>query len=64
MRKIILITFCFLFFSCNINQKKSIKWSDTDQDEVFEECIEFAMEIDKMDSEQANKYCWIVLNLP
>ena len=57
MRKIILITFCFLFFSCNINQKKSIKWSDTDQDEVFEECIEFAMEIDKRDSEQANKYC-------
>ncbi len=63
MRKIILITFCFLFFSCNTNQKNSIKWTDTEKDEIFKECIRFAIEIDKMGSETANKYCYCTLDI-
>tara|TARA_B100000029_G_C16915676_1_gene719425 strand:- start:116 stop:397 length:282 start_codon:yes stop_codon:yes gene_type:complete len=63
MRKIILITFCFLSFSCNTNQKNPIKWTDKDKDEVFAECISFAMEIDKMNAEKANNYCYCALDI-
>ena len=63
MRKIILITFCFLSFSCNMNQQKSIKWSDKEKDDFFSECISFAIEIDKMNVEKANNYCYCTLDI-
>ena len=63
MRKIILITFCFLFFCCNTNQKNPVKWSDDDKDLVFQQCIAFAIEVDNMDSEKANNYCYCSLDI-
>ena len=63
MRKIILITFCFLFFCCNTNQKNPVKWTDDDKDLVFQQCIVFAMEVDNMDSEKANNYCYCSLEI-
>ena len=63
MRKIILITFCFIFFSCNTNQKNSIRWTDDDKDFVFKSCIEFAMEVDNMDAEKSNNYCYCSLDI-
>ena len=63
MRKILFITFSFLLFSCNTTQEKSIKWTDIEKDEVFKECIEFAIEVDMMDTEQANKYCYCTLDI-
>ena len=63
MRKIILITFCFLFFCCNTNQKNPVKWTDDDKDLVFQQCITFAIEVDNMDSEKANNYCYCSLDI-
>ena len=63
MKKILFITFSYLLFSCNTTQKESIKWTDIEKDEVFEECIEFAIEVDMMDTEQANKYCYCTLDI-
>ena len=63
MRKIILITFCFLFFCCNTNQKNPVKWTDDDKDLVFQQCIAFAIEVDNMDSEKANNYCYCSLDI-
>jgi len=63
MKKIIFIIFYFLFFSCNTGNKNSIKWTDEEKDDVFKNCITFAMEVDKMDAEQANRYCYCTLDI-
>jgi len=52
-----------MFFSCNTNQKNLIKWTDKEKDEVFTDCIIFAMEIDKMDKEKANEFCYCTLDI-
>ena len=63
MRKIILITFCFLFYCCNTNQKNPVKWTDDDKDLVFEECIKYAIFSETMSRESANKYCYCSLDI-
>ena len=63
MRKIILITFCFLCFSCNTNQKNSLGWTDNDKDFVFEECIRYALVAEAMSKESANEYCYCSLDI-
>ena len=63
MRKIIVVTFCFLFFSCNANQKNPSKWTEAEKDDLFKECIKFAMEIDNMNDEKANEYCYCSLDI-
>jgi len=63
MKKIILITFCFLFFSCNTNQKNSVKWTDLEKDFVFEECIRYAIGAETMSKDSANVYCYCSLDI-
>ena len=63
MKKIILITFCFLSFSCNTNQKNSVKWTDNDKDFLFEECIRYALLAEAMSKESANEYCYCSLDI-
>ncbi|MFL2628719.1 MAG: hypothetical protein ACJ0OQ_03045 [Candidatus Marisimplicoccus sp.] len=57
MRKIILITFCFLFFACNTNEKNTIKWTEDEKDLTYKECITYAMDIRGMDIDKSDAYC-------
>ena len=63
MRKILFITFSFLLFSCNTNEKNSIKWTEAEKDDIFKDCIQYSMEIEKTNVEKANEFCYCTLDI-
>jgi len=63
MRKILFITLSFILFSCNTTEKKSIKWTEADKDDVFKECIKYSMDTVNMNIEKANEFCYCTLNI-
>ena len=63
MKNIIVITFFFLFISCNSSNKKLESWTLEEKDDVFKECIKYAIDIDKMNIEKANDYCYCSLDI-
>jgi len=63
MKNIIVITFFFLFISCNSSNKKVESWTEEEKDDVFKECIKYAIEIEKMNIEKANDYCYCSLDI-
>ena len=63
MKNIIIITFSFLFFSCNSSNKMVESWTEEEKDTLFSECIKYATEIEKMNIEEANDYCYCSLEI-
>ena len=63
MKNIIIITFSFLFFSCNSSNKNVESWTEEEKDILFSECIKYATEIEKMNIEKANDYCYCSLDI-
>ena len=63
MKNIILVTFSFLFFSCNSSNKMVESWTEEEKDTLFSECIKYATEIEKMNIEKANDYCYCSLDI-
>ena len=63
MKNIIIITFSFLFFSCNSSNKMVESWTEEEKDTLFSECIKYAIEIEKMNIEKANDYCYCSLDI-
>ena len=63
MKNIIIITFSFLFFSCNSSNKNIESWTEEEKDILFSECIKYATEIEKMNIEKANDYCYCSLDI-
>ena len=63
MRKILFITFSFLLFSCNTNEKNSIKWTEAEKDKIFKDCIKYSMEIKNTNAEKANEFCYCSLDI-
>ena len=63
MKKILFITFSYLLFSCNTNEKNSNKWTEAEKDDIFKECIKYSMETDMMNVEKANEFCYCTLNV-
>jgi len=63
MKNIIVITFFFLFISCNSSNKKVESWTEEEKDDVFKECVKYAIDIEKMNIEKANDYCYCSLDV-
>ena len=63
MKNIIIVTFSFLFFSCNSSNKNVESWTEEEKDILFSECIKYATEIEKMNIEKANDYCYCSLDI-
>ena len=65
MKKIILATFYFLFFSCNTTHKNSNLsiWTEEEKDDVFKRCMKYSMEIENLNVEKANEYCYCSLDV-
>ena len=63
MKNIIIITFSFLFFSCNSSNKMVESWTEEEKDTLFRECIKYATEIEKMNIEKANDFCYCSLDI-
>ena len=68
MKKIILATFYFLFFSCNTTQKNSStdvinSWTEDEKDFIFKQCISWGLSSGTMDVERSNEYCYCVLGI-
>jgi len=63
MKNIITITFFFLFISCNSSNKKLESWTPEEKDDVFKECVKYAIDIEKMNIEKANDYCYCSLDV-
>tara|TARA_B100001964_G_scaffold174080_1_gene191746 strand:+ start:128 stop:412 length:285 start_codon:yes stop_codon:yes gene_type:complete len=65
MKKIILATFYFLFFSCNTTHKNSNLsiWTDEEKNDVFKTCMKYSMEIENLNVEKANEYCYCSLDV-
>ena len=61
MKNIIIITLSILFFSCNSSNKNVESWTEEEKDILFSECIKYATEIEKMNIEKANDYCYCSL---
>ena len=63
MKNIILITLSILFFSCNSSIKKEVVWTEEEKDDVFKECIKYVTDIEKMNIEKANDFCYCSLDI-
>ena len=63
MKNIILITLSILFFSCNSSIKKEVVWTEEAKDDVFKECIKYVTDIEKMNIEKANDFCYCSLDI-
>tara|TARA_B100002019_G_C20975787_1_gene453384 strand:- start:160 stop:441 length:282 start_codon:yes stop_codon:yes gene_type:complete len=63
MKNIIIITFSFLFFSCNSSNKEVGSWTEEEKDTLFSECIKYATETEKMNIKKANDYCYCSLEI-
>ena len=63
MKNIILITLSILFFYCNSSIKKEVVWTEEEKDNVFKECIKYATDIEKMNIEKANDFCYCSLDI-
>ena len=62
MKNIIIITFSFLFFSCNSSNKKVESWTEEDKDIVFRECINYSLDR-FMELDEANEFCYCSLDI-
>ena len=65
MKKIILLTFSFLIFSCNTPTAKtnSLEWSDDGKDFIFKQCISWGLSAGNMTVDKANEYCYCTLDI-
>ena len=55
------ILFCIIS-SCNSYSSDSYVWTEEEKDNLFKECVKISIEIEKLNIDKANEYCYCSLD--